>query len=50
MKNRPKANGLAVPGMPAGYPGMEGPPSDANAVLIFDGEGRASVYQKYPVK
>ena len=50
LKNRPKAKGLAVPGMPAGSPGMEGPRSDAYAVLIFDGEGRASVYQKYPGK
>lgn len=50
LKDRPKAKGLAVPGMPAGSPGMEGHRSDAYSVLIFDGEGRASVYQKYPGK
>jgi len=43
-----KAKGLAVPGMPAGSPGMEGPRADAYSVLLFDAQGRASVYQSYP--
>lgn len=48
LKNRPKAKGLAVPGMPLGSPGMEAPRRDAYSVLLFHSDGRASVYQKYP--
>ncbi len=44
----PHAKGLAVPGMPAGSPGMEGARSDAYAVVLFDEKGGTSVYQKYP--
>lgn len=47
LAERPKARGLAVPGMPAGSPGMEGPRSDRYAVLLFDTAGRTSVYQRY---
>ncbi len=50
LKAAPHAKGLAVPGMPAGSPGMEGPRSDAYAVLLFDEKGGATVYQKYPEK
>ena len=50
LKNRPKARGLAVTGMSAGSPGMEGPRSEPYSVLIFDAEGRVSVFQKYPEK
>jgi hypothetical protein len=48
LKTRPKAKGLAVPGMPAGSPGMEGSRSDAYSVILFDEAGRTSDYQKYP--
>lgn len=48
LKERPKAKGLAVPGMPAGSPGMEGARSDAYSVVKFDAAGAASVYRKYP--
>jgi len=48
LKEKPKAKGLAVPGMPAGSPGMEGPRHDAYSVVSFDGGGILSVYQKYP--
>jgi len=47
LKTRPKAKGLAVPGMPLGSPGMEGPRRQPYSVLLFDAEGRTSVYQKY---
>jgi len=47
LNERPNAKGLAVPGMPAGSPGMEGSRSDAYSVILFDEAGRASVYQKY---
>jgi hypothetical protein len=39
--------GLAVPGMPACSPGMEGSRSDAYSVIAFDAAGHGSVYQKY---
>jgi hypothetical protein len=47
LKEKPKAKGLAVPGMPLGSPGMEGARRDPYAVLLFDSQGRTSVYKKY---
>src|SRR5262245_2420244 len=47
LKERPKAKGLAVPGMPLGSPGMEGARSDKYSVLLFTADGRTSVYQEY---
>ena len=51
LKERPKAVGLAVPGMPVGSPGMDGPlyqgRKDAYAVLLVQKDGNASVYQSY---
>src|SRR5437868_7801638 len=47
LKSGAKAKGLAVPGMPMGSPGMEGPRRDPFNVMLFDGQGKASVYQKY---
>jgi len=44
LKERPEIAGVAVPGMPAGSPGME---SDAPAryyILTFDKNGATSVY------
>lgn len=39
--------GLAVPGMPAGSPGMEGPPPESYDVVAFDGSGGRSVWASY---
>lgn len=39
--------GLAVPGMPMGSPGMEGPRKDKYSVLAIDQEGQSSVYNQY---
>ncbi|HVZ16693.1 MAG TPA: DUF411 domain-containing protein [Terriglobales bacterium] len=50
LRERPKAKGLAVAGMPVGSPGMESTRSAAFSVMIFDAENHASVYQKYPAK
>jgi hypothetical protein len=50
LKERPKATGLAVPGMVMGSPGMEGNRSDAYSVMIFDASGKSSVFQSYPAK
>src|SRR5437868_12821321 len=41
LKSGAKAKGLAVPGMPAGSPGMEGPRRDPFNVMLFDGQGKA---------
>ena len=46
LKEKPKAKGLAVPGMPMGSPGMEGPYKDAYSVLLLTEEG-STVFQKY---
>ena len=47
LKERPKAKGLAVPGMPQGSPGMETGKLDPYDVLLFDTGGRTSVYRSY---
>lgn len=51
LKERPRALGLSVPGMPVGSPGMDGPEyggrKDAYAVLLVQRDGSSSVYQKY---
>ncbi|MGQ0591647.1 MAG: DUF411 domain-containing protein [Gammaproteobacteria bacterium] len=44
LNERPKVKGLAVPGMPMGSPGMEGPQKHPYQVLTFDDEGETSVY------
>jgi len=51
LREKPKAVGLAVPSMPVGSPGMDGPAyngrQDPYAVLLVQHDGRTSVYQKY---
>ncbi len=47
LKEKPRIDGLTVPGMPMGTPGMEGPRKDAYDVLTFDGSGRTTVYARY---
>ena len=44
LEERPAIKGLAVPGMPMGSPGMEGPRKDPYDVLAFDEGGNPSVY------
>ncbi|MDZ7754504.1 MAG: DUF411 domain-containing protein [Gammaproteobacteria bacterium] len=39
LEERPDVRGLAVPGMPIGSPGMEGPNPEAYQVLSFDKHG-----------
>lgn len=48
LKERPEARGLAVPGMPAGSPGMEGPRQDAYSVLLFESTGLTKQFHRYP--
>jgi len=50
LKERPKAKGLAVPGMPVGSPGMESTRTQAYSVMLFDSIGRSTVYQSYPAR
>ncbi|GER09685.1 DUF411 domain-containing protein [Variovorax boronicumulans] len=51
LKEKPKAIGLAVPGMPIGSPGMDGPAygdqRDAYDVLLVLADGSTRVYQSY---
>lgn len=52
LKERPKAVGLAVPGMPVGSPGMDGPEyggrKDPYDVLLVLEDGNSRIYQPYP--
>jgi hypothetical protein len=49
LAEKPKAKGLAVPGMPIGSPGMEqGDRVDPYEVLLVHEDGTTSVYAKYP--
>jgi len=46
LKERPRAVGLAVPGMPVGSPGMESPgqKSEPYQVLLFVRSGKTAVF------
>jgi hypothetical protein len=47
LRERPSIVGLAVPGMPAGSPGMEAPgqPGERYQVLAFDRSGRTTIFE-----
>lgn len=51
LRERPLSVGLAVPGMPVGAPGMDGPAyggrRDAFSVLLLEKDGSVRVYQRY---
>jgi hypothetical protein len=51
LMEKPKALGLAVPAMPIGSPGMDGPEykgrKDPYDVLLVQRDGAASVYRSY---
>ena len=44
LKEKPNVKGLAVPGMPMGSPGMEGPRKDPYDVVTFQENGTSRVY------
>jgi hypothetical protein len=46
LKEKPSIHGLAVPGMPVGSPGMEGPNPQSYEVFTFDKQGRTAVYAR----
>jgi hypothetical protein len=51
LKERPKALGLAVPSMPLGSPGMDGPAYEGRRhpyqVLLVQKDGSAQVFNSY---
>jgi hypothetical protein len=47
LAQKPKAKGLAVPAMPLGSPGMEGPRKDPYDVLLVQANGSTKVYKHY---
>jgi hypothetical protein len=46
LRDRPSIVGVAVPGMPAGAPGMEAPGGSSGGyqVLAFDRSGRTTIF------
>jgi len=46
LSQRPKIAGIAVPGMPLGSPGMNGPPEPFD-VIDFTDDGRRGIYMRY---
>jgi hypothetical protein len=46
LKERPKIAGIAVPGMPAGSPGMESSNPQPYDVVAFDAAGKTTVFAK----
>ena len=50
LKQRPKALGLTVPGMPIGSPGMESPSGESEryaTLLLLDRNGRTQVFAQH---
>ena len=47
LAKKPHVAGLAVPGMPMGSPGMDGPRTQHYQVLSFDKNGKTKVFASY---
>lgn len=47
LRERPRAAALAVPGMPAGSPGMEAAGREPYASLLIDRNGQATVFGRH---
>ena len=47
LREKPAVAGLAVPGMPMGSPGMEGPTSERYEVVSFTREGKTAVFARH---
>lgn len=47
LRERPKAAGIAVPGMPAGSPGMEGASKKRYSTIIFDRSGKKRIFAQH---
>jgi len=46
LEEKPQVAGIAVPGMPTGSPGMEGPNPRPYDVIAFDGKGNRTVFER----
>jgi hypothetical protein len=46
LKEKPRVEGIAVPGMPAGSPGMESNTPEPYDVVTFDATGKTTVFAK----
>ena len=46
LRDKPRVEGIAVPGMPAGSPGMESPNPEPYDVIAFDAAGKTKVFAK----
>src|SRR5688572_8996762 len=46
LREKPRVEGIAVPGMPAGSPGMESPNPEPYDVIAFDSTGKTNVFAK----
>jgi hypothetical protein len=46
LEERPAIRGIAVPGMPMGSPGMEGPYTQPYYVLAIGKDGRVVIYER----
>ena len=47
LRERPRVLGIAVPGMPIGSPGMEGPRPVPYEVFTFDANGKVAVFSRH---
>ena len=47
LAEKPKVRGIAVPGMPIGSPGMEGPNPQRYNTLAFTEDGKTSVFASH---
>lgn len=47
LQEKPKAVGLAAPGMPGGSPGMESAKKEAYEVLLVGNDGKAQVFSRH---
>src|SRR5581483_3194698 len=47
LRERPAIKGIAVAGMPAGSPGMEGPYHESYNVMSFDASGQTEIYERH---
>jgi len=46
LKEKPPVVGLAVPGMPIGSPGMEGPTPEPYDIFAIERNGRSRIYAR----
>ena len=46
LREKPRVEGIAVPGMPAGSPGMESPNPEPYDIVAFDSTGKTKVFTK----